>query len=107
MLRGYDTDCFETLFSIIELGINVLLQITFSALLLAISPVVYAGEDTVPWTVYLVFGVTISLVGAIVLSKRNKAAESIGLKVMLGGLYFWGIAFIQLILLAVIYFFNQ
>lgn len=82
-------------------------KIVLVNVLMVISPLVLAATDKTPWTAYLFIGVTISLVVATVLSVRNKSAEGLAVKLLLGGLYFWVVTFIQLTVLGVIYYFNR
>jgi len=73
---------------------------------MALSPAAYAAQ-MVPWKNYL-FGVMfISLVIASILSLRNPKADSRAGKLLLTGLYFWVFTFAQLIILALVYYFNK
>jgi len=83
------------------------LKIGLASALMATSPLALAASEKTPWTTYLIIGVTISLVVASIFSIRNKNAEGMMVKLLLGGLYFWVVTFIQLTLLGVIYYFNE
>jgi len=83
------------------------LKIALASALMLTSPVVLAASEKTPWTAYFLIGMTISIVVASILSSRHKNAESAAIKVMLGGLYFWVVTFIQLTVFAVIHYFNR
>ena len=86
-------------------GITYIDRLVLTHVLMLMSPLVFASTDKIPWTVYLFSIVAISLVVAFILSKGNKTAEGLAVKIFLGGLYFWLITFVQLTVLAVIYHF--
>lgn len=75
-------------------------------LMLIVSPVAHAAE-MVSWKSYLISVMGIALVGATILSLRNKKAEGRAAKILLAGLYFWVITFSELIILALIYQLNN
>lgn len=68
---------------------------------------VFAATGTIPWTGYLIIVVTISLVVAFILSKRNKSEQSLAVKLIFGGMYFWVVTFVQLTLLSLIYYIDN
>ena len=74
--------------------------------LLSVSSYAMAAETT-PWKTYLFIVMGISLIAGSVLSLRNPKAESRMAKLLLTGLYFWVFTFAQLIILALIYYFNK
>lgn len=73
------------------------------SLILTTTPILAA--DTIAWEIYLGTIMSVSLIIAIVLSSRNKDADSRLAKILLGGLYFWVATFIQLIIFALYYHF--
>lgn len=81
-------------------------RITIGLWLFLISPFALAAETT-PWKTYLFIVMGISLIAGSVLSFRNPKAESRMAKLLLTGLYFWVFTFAQLIILALIYYFNK
>ena len=58
-----------------------------------------ASSEKISWITYMFIGIAISLVVATILSIRNKNAESLPVKLLFGGVYFWVVAFIQLMIL--------
>lgn len=83
------------------------LKIVLASALMVTSPLALAASEKMPWMTYLFIGLTISLVVASILSIRNKSAESLAIKLLLGGVYFWVITFIQLMVFSAIYYFNS
>jgi hypothetical protein len=75
--------------------------------LMLISPLVLAAPEKTPWTTYFILGTTVSLVVAYVCTIRQKSAESLAVKILLGGLYFWVATFIQLTVVGAIYYFDN
>lgn len=57
----------------------------------------------VPWEWTLVVVALISAIVATIITRRNSKANTLGLKILLGGLYFWVITFAQTIVLALVY----
>lgn len=83
------------------------LKIVLASALMVTSPLALAASEKTPWMTYLFIGLTISLVVASILSFRNKSAEGLMVKLLLGGLYFWVVTFIQLTVFGAIYYFNS
>jgi len=73
------------------------------AILLTITTVSVQAATKVPWEWTMVIVGVISAVIATIITRRNEKADTIGLKILLGGLYFWVITFAQTIVLALIY----
>ena len=90
-----------------------LLKILLTSALMLISPLAFAASATpaatekISWMTYMFIGITISLVVATILSIRNKHAEGLTVKLLFGGVYFWVVAFIQLMIFAAISHFNK
>jgi len=66
-----------------------------------------AASEKISWMTYMFIGIAISLVVATILSIRNKNAEGLTVKLLFGGVYFWAVAFIQLMIFAAITHFNK
>lgn len=79
-------------------------SITFF-LLLVLSQYAYAAQAT-PWKVYLGGVVMAALLISVVLSLKNKKADSVKAKILLTGLYFWPITFAGMMILALFYHFR-
>lgn len=73
------------------------------AILLTITTFSAQAATKVPWEWTMVIVGVISAVIATIITRRNKKADTLGLKVLLGGLYFWVITFAQTIILALVY----
>ena len=73
------------------------------AILLTITTVSVQAATKVPWEWTMVIVGVISAVIATIITRRNEKADTLGLKILLGGLYFWVITFAQTIVLALIY----
>jgi len=73
------------------------------AILLTITTVSVQAATKVPWEWTMVIVGIISAVIATIITRRNEKADTLGLKILLGGLYFWVITFAQTIVLALIY----
>ncbi len=78
-------------------------KVTITSLLLLTSPLALAATGDIPWTGWLLIIVTVSLIAAFILSRRNKSEESLPVKLIFGGMYFWVITFIQLTVLSLVY----
>jgi len=84
-----------------------LLKILLTCALLLISPLALAASEKTSWLTYMYIGIAISVVVATILSMRNKNAEGWPVKLLFGGVYFWAVAFIQLMIFAAITHFNK
>lgn len=82
-------------------------KILLASTLMLTSQSAFAASEKIPWMTYMFIGITISLVVATILSIRNKNAEGLGVKILFGGVYFWVVAFIQLMIFAAITHFNS
>lgn len=82
-------------------------KIAIASVLMFTSSPVFAATGTIPWTGYLVIVVTISLLTAFILIKRNKREEETAVKILFGGMYFWAATFIQLTLLSLVYYIDN
>ena len=79
---------------------------TISLLLLAaFSQYAHAAQVT-SWKPYLGAVVVSALLISIVLSLRNKKADSTKAKILLTGLYFWPLTFAGMMILALFYHFR-
>ena len=73
------------------------------ALTLIMSTLSTQAATKVPWEWTMLIVGVISAVCATVITRRNDKADTLGLKILLGGLYFWVITFAQTIVLALVY----
>lgn len=74
------------------------------AILIAIfSPTAFASDIRIQWHLYLLGITLISTLVALLITYRKKNVESTGIRVMIWGIYFWVVTFIQLILLSLLY----
>lgn len=67
------------------------------------SPSAFASNGLIPWHLYLLGITVISVIVALVLTRRKKELENFGIKVLVWGVYFWIVTFIQLTVLSVLY----
>ena len=80
----------------------MLIKLTLATILIITTFSVQAATK-VPWEWTMVIVGVISAVIATIITRRNKKADTLGLKILLGGLYFWVITFAQTIILALVY----
>lgn len=71
--------------------------------LLVFSAFAHASSGRIPWHLYLIGMGIISTVIAIIITSRKKNLENTGIRILVWGVYFWIVTFIQLILLSLIY----
>ncbi|WP_299877129.1 hypothetical protein [uncultured Cocleimonas sp.] len=93
-----------------KLWYTYFLKILPASALVLISPLALAASaasEKISWLTYMYIGIAISLVVATILSMRNKNAEGWPVKLLFGGVYFWAVAFIQLMIFAAITHFNK
>jgi hypothetical protein len=69
---------------------------------MAFSQYAHAAQVT-SWKPYLVAVVVSALLVSIMLSLRNKKADSVKAKILLSGLYFWPLTFAGMMILALFY----
>ena len=81
------------------------LKTTTLLLLAALSQYAHAAQVT-SWKPYLGAVVVSALLISIVLSLRNKKADSTKAKILLTGLYFWPLTFAGMMILALFYHFR-
>jgi len=67
------------------------------------SPIAFASDIRIQWHLYLLGIALISTSLALLITYRKKNVESTGIKIMIWGVYFWAVTFIQLILLSLLY----
>ncbi len=71
--------------------------------LLVFSVFAHAASGRIPWHLYLIGMGIISTIIAIIITSRKKNLENMGIRILVWGVYFWIVTFIQLILLSLIY----
>ncbi|MGX5174955.1 hypothetical protein ACUR5C_13115 [Aliikangiella sp. IMCC44653] len=81
-------------------------SLIFMLALWGFSPFAAAANE-LPWKLYLLTVMGISVMCATFLSIRNKRAEGFIPKLLLAGLYFWVFTFAQLMVLSLIYYLNK
>ncbi len=74
--------------------------------LLAYSPIAHAANNKIQWHLYLIGIAVISSLIAFVITKRKQNLENTGIKILVWGVYFWIVTFIQLMLLSLLYMFG-
>lgn len=74
-------------------------------LLLAYSPMALASSNKIQWHLYLIGIAVISSLIAFVITKRKENLENTGIKILVWGVYFWIVTFLQLMLLSLLYMF--
>lgn len=67
------------------------------------SPIAFASDLKDQWHLYIVGIALVSSLIAFVITYRKKNIESTGIRVMIWGIYFWVVTFIQLMLLSLLY----
>ena len=72
-------------------------------IIILLSTLKVEAATKVPWEWTLVVVALISAIVATIITRRNSKANTLGLKILLGGLYFWVITFAQTIVLALVY----
>lgn len=75
----------------------------FIFLSLIFSPIAFATSGKLQWEMYLLVVTAISAVGAFWATKRKKYDQPFGVKVLIAGVYFWILCFLQLGILALLY----
>jgi hypothetical protein len=81
---------------------NSLLMLV-AILMVLFSPIAFASDIRMYWHLYL-FGIAlISTLIALFITYRKKNIESTGIRIMIWGIYFWLVTFMQLILLSLLY----
>lgn len=78
---------------------------TYLILLICVflSPLAWASSNKLQWELYLLGITVISAIGAFWLTKRKENLETRLVKILVAGVYFWVITFLQLIVLALLY----
>jgi len=74
--------------------------------LMLLMPDAMAAER-LAWKTYLFSAMGIAMVVACIFAFRNPKAESTSAKLLLAGAYFWVVTFAELMVLAVVYYFNK
>lgn len=82
---------------------TVLSAVIKVAILLSFCPLAYASQGKIQWQYYLLAVTIVSVIVAYVLTARKKNIENTGIRIMLGGVYFWVATFAQLTVLLLIY----
>ncbi|GAA0410618.1 hypothetical protein GCM10009133_18920 [Cocleimonas flava] len=93
-----------------KLWYTYFLKVLPASALMLISPLAFAASaasEKISWMTMMFIGIAISLVVATILSIRNKNAEGFTMKFLFGGVYFWAVAFIQLLIFAAYTHFSK
>ena len=80
------------------------IKLSLILLLLLYTSTLQAATE-VPWEWTMVIVGVISAIIATILAVKNDKADGVGLKILLGGLYFWIAVFAQTIVVALLYHF--
>jgi hypothetical protein len=79
------------------------LLILVTILMAIFSPIAFASDIRTQWHLYLLGISLISALVALLIIYRKQNVESTGIRIMIWGIYFWAVTFIQLILLSLLY----